>query len=327
MSKDYSLLPIAARLPLTGSAGDTVKMYTPCRINVGMWVRDGCDFSASSGRFGGSGLQFSTTTNRLYFREGFIGDDVSGGDFTVSFFFRTTTVARAYQTLAGIDSSNSIGLKLAQICFYASGAYQITGPTITANTWYHVALCKIGSTTTLYLNGVGTSVSRSLKLLVKYIGGNNSSSEGFAGDISEFTYANKALYSANFTPPSAAMSLDLFDESMSVNRNVGLLVRGYVASARKFGHIPVSRVMKGLAFGYARIVGTVKEAHLPSDLPLSRRVRLYRKADGQLIDETWSDAAGNYAFTNLAIQKYYVVAFDHTDNYNAVIKDSITPVL
>lgn len=77
--------------------------------------------------------------------------------------------------------------------------------------------------------------------------------------------------------------------------------------------------------GYGVIAGTVKEAGSP-DLPVKRRVRLYRKQDGVLIKETWSAADGTYQFDRIAQGiLYYVISFDHTGNFNAVIKDSITP--
>lgn len=76
--------------------------------------------------------------------------------------------------------------------------------------------------------------------------------------------------------------------------------------------------------GKGVISGTVKESGSPA-APVVRRVRLYRKVDGLLVRETWSDAAGNYSFPNIAVQLYYVLSFDHLGNYNAVVKDSITP--
>lgn len=78
--------------------------------------------------------------------------------------------------------------------------------------------------------------------------------------------------------------------------------------------------------GNGKILGTVKESGTP-DLAVKRRVRLHRKTDGMLIREVWSADDGTYAFLNVAIQAYYVTSHDHTGNYNAVIKDSITPVV
>lgn len=78
--------------------------------------------------------------------------------------------------------------------------------------------------------------------------------------------------------------------------------------------------------GLGVIRGTVKESGMP-DHAVSRRVRLHRKLDGMLMRDIWSKTDGTYEFKGIAIQEYYVIAYDHTGNYNAVIKDSITPDL
>lgn len=79
--------------------------------------------------------------------------------------------------------------------------------------------------------------------------------------------------------------------------------------------------------GIGQIVGTTKNIGDPN-YPVSRRVRLYRKRDGVMARETWSDAAGNYVFDHLRHDIHYVVtAYDHTGLYNAVIADSMLPEL
>ena len=84
------------------------------------------------------------------------------------------------------------------------------------------------------------------------------------------------------------------------------------------------RIADSVHGGLGIISGTVKESGTPA-LPVVRRVRLYRKLDGLLVRDTWSSADGTYQFRGVALQDYYVVAFDHTGNFNAVIKDSIYP--
>jgi hypothetical protein len=62
-------------------------------------------------------------------------------------------------------------------------------------------------------------------------------------------------------------------------------------------------------------------------VPAARRVLLHDRVNGLPIRETWSDAqTGAYTFERIRPGLFYVVAFDHTGNYNAVIKDRITPV-
>lgn len=79
--------------------------------------------------------------------------------------------------------------------------------------------------------------------------------------------------------------------------------------------------------GRGRIAGVVTREGTPNDIPVSRRVRLHREVDGLLIREVWSSPVdGSYTFDFiLETQQYYVVSFDHTEFYNAVIADLITP--
>lgn len=64
----------------------------------------------------------------------------------------------------------------------------------------------------------------------------------------------------------------------------------------------------------------------PPQTPVPRRVRLHDRATGRPVRETWSTADGHYEFTKIAAGLYYVVTFDHTNNFNAVIADRIVAV-
>lgn len=77
--------------------------------------------------------------------------------------------------------------------------------------------------------------------------------------------------------------------------------------------------------GASRIAGAVLVDASP-DVPVSRRVRLYHAKTGRLVREQWSDAAGLYAFEQIAAGTYFVVAHDDTLEYNAVIRDRIEAV-
>ena len=81
--------------------------------------------------------------------------------------------------------------------------------------------------------------------------------------------------------------------------------------------------------GRGFISGTVKRDADPVDMPLRRRVRLHREADGQMVRETWSDTAtGAYRFDEInEAYKYTVITYDHLHDYRAVIADNITPEL
>jgi hypothetical protein len=94
------------------------------------------------------------------------------------------------------------------------------------------------------------------------------------------------------------------------------------------GDVQVSGVLLPWQFkGRGRIVGTVKEKSTPTNIPLGRRVRLYREPDGRLIRTTWSDpVTGAYVFNGIPLGAVYsVVSYDHTGLYRAVIGDNLAP--
>ena len=79
--------------------------------------------------------------------------------------------------------------------------------------------------------------------------------------------------------------------------------------------------------GRGRIANKVEIKASPNNLPAARRVVLHRHTDDKPVAQTWSDAiCGMYAFNDIdEKQTYYVVAFDHTGSYRAVIADNLTP--
>jgi hypothetical protein len=80
---------------------------------------------------------------------------------------------------------------------------------IPATTWTHVAVVRVGTTVTLYVNGTsaGSYASASTNLIysgIKYIGslGGSSNMNGYIDDLR--ITKGYARYTANFTPPTAA---------------------------------------------------------------------------------------------------------------------------
>lgn len=78
--------------------------------------------------------------------------------------------------------------------------------------------------------------------------------------------------------------------------------------------------------GNGRIYGTVKIKGIPN-LPVSRRVRLFREIDGLCLAETWSNAAtGEYEFLGFdPAYRYTVLTYDYQQNFRAVVADNLTP--
>ena len=89
-----------------------------------------------------------------------------------------------------------------QIRFYANGSDRILGSTLNSDTWYHIALCRAGGFTRLYVNGtrVGSTYtdsnnygsSKTLTIGARYDGGNP-----FGGHFDEFRVSNISLYTTD----------------------------------------------------------------------------------------------------------------------------------
>lgn len=70
--------------------------------------------------------------------------------------------------------------------------------------------------------------------------------------------------------------------------------------------------------------GVISDKVLIKGVPSKRKVCLYHRDTNKLVKSTWSDHSGNYQFQDLSLRDdYYVLAVDHTRNYNAVIQDMI----
>ena len=118
----------------------------------------------------------------------------------------------SYSTNYSIYASTSgSGYLLNCILF---GVVHITSSTTQSyNTWYHVALVKNGSTTTLYVNGTGvgtysdtnTYTANPLTLFNSGIPGDGYQF-GYNGYISNFRITTTAVYTANFTPPTTPLT-------------------------------------------------------------------------------------------------------------------------
>lgn len=78
--------------------------------------------------------------------------------------------------------------------------------------------------------------------------------------------------------------------------------------------------------GVGSIWGTVNKKDTPANVPLKRRVRLYRSDSGQFVRETWSAGDGTYRFDDLSESlEFDVVAWDHERNFRSEIANNLLP--
>jgi hypothetical protein len=96
----------------------------------------------------------------------------------------------------------------------------------------------------------------------------------------------------------------------------------YTATARAFAD-----VLDTQDGGKFKVQGTTKVKGTP-DFVVSRLVRLHDQLSGRVVRAQWSQAGtGDYLFDRIRSGVFYVVAFDHTGQYNGVIATAVASEL
>ena len=157
--------------------------------------------------FDGTGDYITTDPSAFYF---------GTGDYSIEFWYYANNL-NSQHTMVDLRSSGTNGFyplitqQSSVMKYYVNSAFQITGTTtLSATTWYHVALVRNSGTTTLYLNGSseGNTWTDSTNFPLSataIIGSNYSNNTGVNGYLQDFRVSNYARYTANFTPPTASL--------------------------------------------------------------------------------------------------------------------------
>jgi hypothetical protein len=119
-----------------------------------------------------------------------------------------------YGTLALYQDGTNIGFELRPTS--GGGITSISGGTLSANTWHHVAISLSSLSGKLFLNGtqVGSTTTFTnysftvVGVAVGNVGNNPTSTQGFVGYIDDLRITRgNARYTANFTAPTDAFGL------------------------------------------------------------------------------------------------------------------------
>jgi len=164
------------------------------------------------------GVSFDGSTGYLTVPSGSVSG-ISTGSFTIEGWFysldfttRTTYFQRLWSFGTGLANDVTVNLDNSGYIVYRNNDSVLITSSIAAslNSWYHVALVRNASTTTLYLNGVNvgsTSTSNNLSSQSSNplnIGNESGSTRGgyFIGYISNFrVVVGTPVYTSTFTPP------------------------------------------------------------------------------------------------------------------------------
>ena len=182
----------------------------------------GAAISTTQSKFGGSSMAFDGNGDYLLLPNPQTQNFVYGtGNFTIEFWFYMSALAGSgnfYVLYDGRPSATTgayvnLAINNATPESYVNGATVITGSALSANTWYHFAYARSGSSTKMFING--TQVGSTYTDNTNYINAANRpviGTNGFSIGSSNFNgYINDlritrgyARYTANFTPPTTA---------------------------------------------------------------------------------------------------------------------------
>ena len=169
--------------------------------------------STTQSKFGGSSMSFDGTGDYLNIPGNAIFN-VSSGDFTIEYWkyhVNNSAYQTDFYTGNGGTISLAVGIDNTLHPYIQGSSGQVNSSvTITAGTWNHIAWVKSGSTITGYLNGVSmgssfavTIGSNTTTVIIGYFPGYGQYTNGYIDDLR--ITKGYARYTANFTPPTAAL--------------------------------------------------------------------------------------------------------------------------
>ena len=194
------LLNMADGQAIDSAAQNNLTLYGNAKISTGQ-----AKFGNTSLYLDGSDDYLVVNNHRAY----------GTGPFTIEMFFRLDSVSGSrclYDDRPDGASGDYISLIIASgaVNFYVGTTLKVDAGSISANTFYHIALCRSGTDTKLFLDGtqIGSTFSSDttnyLNTGILRVGTNRAYSNDLAGYIDDFRISHMARYTSNFTAPTAA---------------------------------------------------------------------------------------------------------------------------
>lgn len=304
--------------------------------------------SATQSKFNGASIFFDGVGDRINYASS--SDFNLGATYTIeAWLYPLALPAAGNYCRFLMFGVNGTGSSLQALTFDSTGALTVSpalggqqgittaAGTIVINQWNHYAISVLNGFGIFFKNGkyvasgpITTQTAGNVGLAIGYdtVATVNFNYYGYACDIR--IKKGEAAYLAEFDPPVAAFpnvgsgntfASRLFNFARSASRFTGPTVGNVLQST----NLPKTCTIFDNSNGTGIITSTVKEKASPANMPLARKVRLFRERDGKCVRETWSDATtGIYTFTGLDLtQTYTAVSWDHTKTYRAVAADGL----
>lgn len=177
---------------------------------------------------------------------------ISGtGDFTAECWIYPTTAPATYNIIGCSDTLNGLtmfGLNANGTIFYGRSLFNVEGTTSNAcnyNAWNHIAISRSSGTVKIFVNGVqgfsATSTYSFASGIVRFGTDGGGSALPYTGYISNFRIIqNSAIYTSNFTPPTAPLTA-ITNTSLLLNMtNAGIYDSAMMNNLETVGNAQVS---------------------------------------------------------------------------------------
>jgi hypothetical protein len=218
---DDQFSSVSLLLPFDGANGSTTFTDSSSNALVPSSVVGSVAISTAQSKYGGASALFPSSGGNAYIRYTPQEALQFTGDFTIELW----VLQFAYEdqiTASSQADNNTQVFRLNEsgysgaLSFYLNGT-QVFGPTaagIGLNTWHHLAICRSGTNTRMFVDGVqkgatNTTWTGSFRMDIIglfFFNGNvffASSAYQFRGHIDDSRVTKAARYTANFTPPTA----------------------------------------------------------------------------------------------------------------------------
>jgi hypothetical protein len=210
--------------------GENATIADVSSASTALTVGSSVSQNTSTVKYGSGSLRFTHTTDSdANTHVSYTGPTLSG-DYTVELWFRpdsslgATTAEMLWECRAGASTypllwvyyDGTAGAPIVEL--YAETGVRIQSTTtLTANTWYHVALVRSSGTYTMYIDGVSQGTwanSSTIDETTQYIGRRfeayDSNYYGLNGYLDDFRLTpGVARYTSNFTPPTESFPTSL----------------------------------------------------------------------------------------------------------------------
>lgn len=259
----------------SSSNNHTISNYgSPTQGSFGPFARPDGEWGVS---FDGSGDYVAAATSTDW--------QFGSGNFTVEFWtFPLATgnwvIAHGDGTVAGSSISWQYGHGNFDF-YYGSSYVQITSPTLTLNTWQHIAVVRNGATITVYKDGTSTGTANIGSNTLNtggttpfYIGGYpDAAGAGINGVISNVRVVKgTAVYTGNFTPSTSKLTAITNTKLLTCqsNRFVDNSSNGHTITpsgnpaVTAFGPFLTSAVYDATVNGASSQLGAVNSVEIPT---------------------------------------------------------------